>query len=71
MLRAFDTLLQTTVSANAAAANSDNEAFRYECLCCGEEVFLAVRIVYTKQLILDTEAAITIRIVNYISDSTA
>lgn len=43
MLQAFDTLLQTTVSANAAAANSDNEAFRYECLCCGEEVFLAAR----------------------------
>ena len=43
MLRAFDTLLQTTVSANAAAANSDNEAFRYECLCCGEEVFLAAQ----------------------------
>lgn len=43
MLRAFDTLLQTAVSANAAAANSDNEAFRYECLCCGEEVFLAAQ----------------------------
>lgn len=43
MLQAFDTLLQTTVSANAAAANSDNEAFRYECLCCGEEVFLAAQ----------------------------
>ena len=43
MQRAFDTLLQTTVSANAAAANSDNESFRYECLCCGEEVFLAAQ----------------------------
>ncbi len=43
MLNAFDTLLQTAVSANAAAANSDNEAFRYECLCCGEEVFLAAQ----------------------------
>ena len=43
MLRAFDTLLQTAVSANAAAANSDNEAFRYECLCCGEEVYLAAQ----------------------------
>lgn len=43
MLRAFDTLLQMEVSANAAAANSDNEAFRYECLCCGEEVFLAAQ----------------------------
>ena len=43
MLSAFDTLLQTVVSANIAAANSDNEAFRYECLCCGEEVFLAAQ----------------------------
>ena len=43
MQRAYDTLLQTTVSATAAAANSDNEAFRYECLCCGEEVFLAAQ----------------------------
>ena len=43
MLNAFDTLLQIAVSANAAAANSDNEAFRYECLCCGEEVFLAAQ----------------------------
>lgn len=43
MLRAFDTLLQTSVSANAAAANSDNEVFRYECLCCGEEVRLAAQ----------------------------
>ncbi len=43
MLQAFDTLLQTAVSAKAAAANSDNEAFRYECLCCGEEVFLAAQ----------------------------
>lgn len=31
------------VSANAAATNSDNEAFRYECLCCGEEVRLAAQ----------------------------
>ncbi len=43
MIKAFDTLLQTAVSANIAAANSDNEAFRYECLCCGEEVFLAAQ----------------------------
>lgn len=43
MLQAFDTLLQTAVSAKVAAANSDNEVFRYECLCCGEEVFLAAQ----------------------------
>ena len=43
MLKAFDTLLQTVVTAESAATNSDNEAFRYECLCCGEEVFLAAQ----------------------------
>ena len=43
MLNAFDTLLQTVVTADKAAANGDNEAFRYECLCCGEEVFLAAQ----------------------------
>lgn len=43
MNKAFDTMLQATVSATAAAANSDNEAFRYECLCCGEEVYLAAQ----------------------------
>ena len=43
MLKAFDTLLQTVVTAESAAINSDNEAFRYECLCCGEEVFLAAQ----------------------------
>ena len=43
MLTAFDTLLQTVVTAESAATNSDNEAFRYECLCCGEEVYLAAQ----------------------------
>lgn len=43
MLTAFDTLLQTVVTAESASVNSDNEAFRYECLCCGEEVFLAAK----------------------------
>ena len=43
MQKAFDTLLQTVVTAESSAANSDNEAFRYECLHCGEEVFLAAR----------------------------
>lgn len=41
MLKAFDTLLQITVSANDANANRDNEPFRYVCLRCEEEVFLA------------------------------
>ncbi len=43
MQKAFDVILQTEVTADVAAANSDNEAFRYECLCCGEEVFLAAQ----------------------------
>lgn len=43
MRKAYDTLLQIPVSADNAASNSDNEAFRYECLCCGEEVFLAAQ----------------------------
>ena len=43
MQKAFDTLLQTVVTAKSAAENGDNEAFRYECLCCGEEVFLAAQ----------------------------
>lgn len=43
MQTAFDTLLQTVVTADSAAVNGDNEAFRYECLCCGEEVFLAAQ----------------------------
>lgn len=43
MEKAYDNILQTVVSAKNAALNSDNEAFRYECLCCGEEVFLAAQ----------------------------
>ena len=43
MHKAYDALLQTAVSAENAAANTDNEPFRYECLCCGEEVFLAAQ----------------------------
>lgn len=42
MLIAYDTLLQTSVSAVQALAD-DEKHFRYECLCCGEEVFLAAQ----------------------------
>lgn len=41
MLQAFDTLLQLPVSAEAAAKIKIDEPFRYECLCCGEEVYVA------------------------------
>lgn len=41
MLQAFDTLLQLSVFAEAAAKIKVDEPFRYECLCCGEEVYVA------------------------------
>jgi len=41
VLQAFDTLLQKTVDAELAAKNRIDEPFRYECLCCGEEVYVA------------------------------
>lgn len=40
MYRAYDTMLQVAVSAFEAACNGD-ERYRYECLCCGEEVYVA------------------------------
>ena len=43
MDKAFDTLLQTIVDAESASLNSNNEAFRYDCICCGEEVYLAAQ----------------------------
>lgn len=41
MIQAFDVLLQIPVTADIAAKNRIDEPFRYECLCCGEEVFSA------------------------------
>ena len=41
MIQAFDVLLQIPVTADAAAKNRIDEPFRYECLCCGEEVYIA------------------------------
>lgn len=41
MLQAFDCLLQVSVSAETAAKSKADEPFRYECLCCGEEVYVA------------------------------
>lgn len=38
---AFDTIARTTVSADEVAKNNIDEPFRYECLCCGEEVHIA------------------------------
>ena len=41
MRMAYDTILQSEVSAELAAQNSGFEPYRYECICCGEEVFIA------------------------------
>lgn len=41
MRKAYDTILQSEVSANLAAQNGDFEPYRYECACCGEEVYIA------------------------------
>lgn len=44
MDKAFDVVLQREVDAAVVAKNScyfSGERFRYQCLCCGEEVYLA------------------------------
>lgn len=41
MHKAYDTILQSEVSAELAAQNGGLEPYRYECSCCGEEVFVA------------------------------
>ncbi len=38
---AFDTITRDIVSADEVAKNNIDEPFRYECLCCGEEVHIA------------------------------
>lgn len=41
MLQAFDTIMRCAVNAQEVAKNNIDEPFRYECLCCGEEVHIA------------------------------
>lgn len=41
MRKAYDTILQSEVSAVLAAQNGGFEPYRYECACCGEEVYVA------------------------------
>lgn len=41
MRKAYDTFLQSEVSADLAAKSGGSEAYRYECAHCGEEVRLA------------------------------
>lgn len=41
MRKAYDTILQSEVSAALAAQNGGSEPYRYECACCGEEVYIA------------------------------
>lgn len=43
MLLAYDTFLQSIVSSDLAAQNSSDDPYRYECACCGEEVFIAAK----------------------------
>lgn len=40
---AFDTINRQKVSADEVAKNNIDEPFRYECLCCGEEVHIAAK----------------------------
>jgi|LSQX01.3.fsa_nt_gb hypothetical protein len=41
MQKAYDIILQSEVSADLAAKNGGFEPYRYECSCCGEEVYIA------------------------------
>lgn len=41
MHKAYDIMLQSEVSAFLAAKNGGFEPYRYECSCCGEEVYIA------------------------------
>jgi len=41
MRKAYDTILQSEVSADLAAKSGGYEPYRYECACCGEEVCVA------------------------------
>ena len=41
MRKAYDTILQSEVSAALAAKSGGFEPYRYECACCGEEVYIA------------------------------
>jgi hypothetical protein len=41
MRKAYDTILQSEVSADLAVQSGGFEPYRYECACCGEEVYIA------------------------------
>lgn len=41
MQKAFDTILQSEVTAELAKQSGGLEKYRYECICCGEEVYVA------------------------------
>lgn len=41
MRKAYDTILQSEVSADLVDQSSGYEPYRYECACCGEEVHIA------------------------------
>jgi hypothetical protein len=48
MRKAYDTILQSEVFAELVAQNGGFEPYRYECACCGEEVF--VRALYSTRM---------------------
>lgn len=41
MKKSYDTVLQSEVSAELAASSGGFEPYRFECACCGEEVYVA------------------------------
>ena len=49
MRKAFDTILQSEVSADLAAKSGGFEPYRYECACCGEEAYIAA--VYSTSMV--------------------
>ncbi|HPH11702.1 MAG TPA: hypothetical protein PKW59_12645 [Thermotogota bacterium] len=41
MQKAYDTFLQSVVEATYFSKNTSSDPYRFECICCGEEVFIA------------------------------
>ena len=74
MDKAFDVLFQSEVDAMAVARTSSHtygERFRYQCICCGEEVYLAAADSAIKSPHFVIEEEIMRQIVNAILDSRA
>jgi hypothetical protein len=63
---AFDTINRRMISADEVAKNNIDEPFRYECLCCGEEVRIAAVKSKKEVHISDICAEIATKTVNFI-----